>query len=68
MCEATVYLHDDSRIQEIMHDVMLLQPEGSAWLLVNLLGEQKLVQGTIETVDFLHYKVYFRAESLAAED
>jgi len=68
MCEATAYLRDNGNEQQIMQDVTLLQPEGSAWLLVNLLGEQKLVQGTIEKVDFLHYRVYLRAESPTAEE
>jgi len=65
MCEATVYLRDDDNEQQIMQDVTLLQPEGNAWLLVNLLGEQKLVRGIIEKVDFLRHRVYLKAESPA---
>jgi predicted RNA-binding protein len=58
MCEATVYLTEDGQEKEIMRDVMLLQPEGDAWLLVTLLGEQKLVRGTIEKLDFLKHTVH----------
>jgi len=41
-----------------MDDVVLVQPEGDAFLLVNLLGEQKLVQGTIDKIDFLHHTLH----------
>jgi len=48
---------------------MLMQPEGDAWLLVTLLGEQKLVRGTIEKLDFLKHTVHLTStqESPAAE-
>jgi predicted RNA-binding protein len=58
MCEATVYLTSDGQEKKIMRDVVLLQPEGDAWLLVTLLGEQKLVRGTIERLDFLKHTVH----------
>jgi predicted RNA-binding protein len=38
--------------------VVLVQPEGDAYLLVNLLGEQKLVPGRIEKIDFLKHTVH----------
>jgi predicted RNA-binding protein len=63
MCEATVYLTDDGQEErKIMRDVMLMQPEGDAWLLVTLLGEQKLVRGTIEKLDFLRHTVHLRQQ------
>ena len=58
MCEAKVYLSDGDREEEIMRDVVLVQPEGDAWLLVTLLGEQKLVRGTISRLDFLRHTVH----------
>jgi len=58
MCEARVYLRDGDREEEIMRDVVLVQPEGDAWLLVTLLGEQKLVRGTISRLDFLKHTVH----------
>jgi len=69
MCEATVYLTSDGQEKKIMRDVMLMQPEGDAWLLVTLLGEQKLVRGTIEKLDFLKHTVHLTStqESPAAE-
>ncbi len=58
MCEATIYLADDGQEKEIMRDVVLVQPEGDAWLLVTLLGEQKLVRGTIKKLDFLKHTIH----------
>lgn len=60
MCEATVYLKKDDQEQRIMQDVMLVQPEGNAYLLINLLGEQKLVRGRIEKIDFLKHTVHLK--------
>ncbi|MFQ6101895.1 MAG: CooT family nickel-binding protein [Anaerolineae bacterium] len=58
MCETTVYLSEDGEEQRVMEDVVLVQPEDDAYLLVNLLGEQKLVQGRIEKIDFLRHTVH----------
>jgi len=58
MCEAKVYFSGDGEERKVMDDVVLVQPEGDAYLLVNLLGEQKLVEGTIEKIDFLHHTLH----------
>ncbi|HDQ71049.1 MAG TPA: CooT family nickel-binding protein [Chloroflexi bacterium] len=61
MCEAKVYVRDgDGEARQVMEDVMLVQPEPEqdAYLLVNLLGEQKLVQGRIERIDFLKHTIH----------
>ena len=58
MCEAKVYFGDGGEEHKIMDDVVLVQPEGDTFLLVNLLGEQKLVQGSIDKIDFLHHTLH----------
>ena len=58
MCEAKVYIAKDGNEERVMEDVILVQPEGDAYLLVNLLGEQKLVKGHIEKIDFLKHTVH----------
>ena len=61
MCEAKVYVRaGDGQERQVMEDVMLVQPEPEqdAYLLVNLLGEQKLVQGRIEKINFLKHTVH----------
>jgi len=69
MCEAKIYVSEDGEDRQIMEDVALVQPEGDAYLLVSLLGEQKLVQGRIEKIDFLKHTVHLsRPPEPAAED
>jgi len=58
MCEARVYLSQDGQERQVMEDVVLVMPEDDTYLLVNLLGEQKLVQGRIERIDFLKHTVH----------
>jgi predicted RNA-binding protein len=58
MCEAKVYVVKADGERRIMQDVVLMQPEGDAYLLVNLLGEQKLVHGRIERIDFLQHTIH----------
>ena len=65
MCEARVYLGSGEE-QKVMEDVVLVQPEGDAYLLVNLLGEQKLVQARIEKIDFLRHTVHLSQPDTAA--
>ena len=68
MCEAKVYFSEDGEPQKIMEDVILVRPEGDAYLLVSLLGEQKLVHGCIEQIDFLKHTVHLsRASDSPAE-
>ena len=58
MCETTVYLSDGGEEHKVMEDVVLVQPEDDAYLLVNILGEQKLVQGCIVKIDFLKHTIH----------
>jgi len=69
MCETTVYISDDGEEQKVMEDVVLVQPEDDAYLLLSLLGEQKLVQGRIAKIDFLKHTLHLgrRQEPTAVE-
>jgi predicted RNA-binding protein len=58
MCEAKVYVKQDGEEAKVMEDVILVRPEGDTYLLVNILGEQKLVQGRIDKIDFLKHTVH----------
>lgn len=60
MCEAKVYYDNGDGERRLMEDVVLVQPEGDAYLLVTLLGEQKLVHGQIERIDFLKHTLHIR--------
>jgi predicted RNA-binding protein len=58
MCEAKIYLSEDGQEKKIMENVVLVQPEGDTYLLVSLMGEQKLIRGRIEKIDFLKHTVH----------
>lgn len=58
MCEATVLITASEGEQVLMHDVMLVQPEGDLLLFKSLLGEQKLVRGRIDRIDLLKHRIY----------
>lgn len=68
MCEARIYLSDDGEERKIMEDVVLVQSEGDAYLLVTLLGEQKLVQSRIVKIDFLKHSVHLSQAPEPATD
>ena len=58
MCEARVYLGNGSEEKEIMQDVVQVEPDGDTWVCVSILGERKLVRGTLRKVDFLKHTVH----------
>jgi len=60
MCEARVYLVDEAGEHEVLRDVVLVRPKDEGFLLVTLLGEQKVVQGTIVEIDLLKHIVRLR--------
>ena len=68
MCEAKIYVSEEGEDRQIVEDEVLVQPEGDAYLLVSLLGEQKLVQGRIEKIDFLKHTVHLSRPPAAAAD
>ncbi len=57
MCESNVYLQDEEDEKLIMEDVaQLKQQENRVWL-VDLLGEEKELEGKVQEIDFLDHKV-----------
>jgi predicted RNA-binding protein len=56
MCEATVYLGGEGQ-EMVMKDVVLIEPDGDRFLLINLIGERKLVRGRIKKIDFLKHTI-----------
>ncbi len=68
MCKARIYSSGDGEEHKIMEDVVLMQPEGDAFLLVSLLDEQKLARGRIEKIDFLKHTVHPSAPQDAKAD
>jgi len=53
MCQATVYLDE----QQIMEDVIWLEPTADGFLLRTFFGEPREVKGTIKGIDLLKHRV-----------
>ena len=53
MCLSTVYMHSGNEEKEIMKDVARIEAEGKGFWFINLFGERKFIEGTIQTVDLM---------------
>ena len=53
MCLSTVYMDSGNEQKEIMKDVASIEAEGQGFWFIDLFGERKFVEGTIQTVDLM---------------
>jgi len=53
MCLSTVYMDSGNEQKEIMKDVAHIEAEGQGFWFVDLFGERKFIEGTIQTVDLM---------------
>ena len=53
MCLSTVYLQTKGQRQKVMQDVAKMEFSNEGYLLIGLLGDQKMVDGRIEKIDFV---------------
>lgn len=61
MCELTVYLLKEGTEEKIMEDVATITPDGENLVLVDLLGQQMIVEARIKELKLLEHKVYLTA-------
>ena len=54
MCLATVYVEDDGQREEVMQDVAWIKPESGGLQLITFLGESRLFQAKIKSVDLMN--------------
>jgi predicted RNA-binding protein len=60
MCEADVYMKIEGKEEMVMSSVDIVEPQGeNIWRLVNIFGEQKTVQGRIESMNLVNHKIIF---------
>ena len=52
MCIATVYLDTGGKLEEAMQDVVYIEAENSRFRLINLIGEEKYLEGKLKRIDF----------------
>ena len=53
MCLSTAYMNSGNEQKEIMKDIARLEAEGQGFWLINLFGEKKFVEGSIQSADLL---------------
>ena len=53
MCLATAYVENDGQKEEVMQDVAWIRPESRGLQLTTLLGESKLFQANIKSIDLV---------------
>ena len=53
MCLSTVFKDTGEKDEEVMRDVAQMEAHNDGFLLINLFGEQKFVQGKIKRLDFV---------------
>ena len=53
MCLSTVYIQSEDGRIKVMQDVAQLESNQEGYLLIGLLGDQKLVKGVIRKIDFV---------------
>jgi len=53
MCLSTVCIDSNGRLKEVMKDVACMEAKNDGFMLTNLFGEEKFVQGKLKRMDFL---------------
>ena len=53
MCLSTVYMNSGNEQKEIMKDVAKIEAENQGYWVINLFGEKKFVEGTIESINLM---------------
>ena len=67
MCEANAYLADENGENLLLESVDKILPEGpDTWRLVSILGEQKIVEGRLSSMQLVDHRIIF--ESVAASE
>ncbi len=57
MCEASVYLVQDGKEELILENVDELHKEGDKIKMINLFGDQKVLEAQIKMISFVNNKI-----------
>ncbi|MFZ5450624.1 MAG: CooT family nickel-binding protein [Thermodesulfobacteriota bacterium] len=57
MCEAAAYVLKEGQEELLLSDVDIIEPEGDALRLVNIFGEQKVINASILRLNLVNHKV-----------
>jgi predicted RNA-binding protein len=57
MCEASAYLVQDGKEELVLENVDELHKEGSTIKMINLFGDQKILEAQIKMISFVENKI-----------
>lgn len=60
MCQSTAYLIKGGKEEEFLTDIASIVPEEGRIRLVNLFGEEKVVEAEIEEINLLEHRILLR--------
>ncbi|MEA3375652.1 MAG: CooT family nickel-binding protein [Chloroflexota bacterium] len=60
MCLATVYVEEDGQQKEVMRDVAWVEPKRDGLELVTLIGESRLFQAEIKSINLMDSLIVLR--------
>jgi len=61
MCQTAAYLVRDGEEVLVLQDVVSVTPERGSIRMVNLFGEEKVVEGRIRQIDLLTHRIIIQA-------
>ena len=53
MCLSTIYIDSNGKLEEVMKDVAGIEARDNGFILTDLFGEEKFVQGKLQSADFV---------------
>jgi len=60
MCEANAYLVDNGSNKLVMEAVDSVEPDGDGIKLINIFGDQKILQARIYSLSLVDHKVFLK--------
>ncbi len=57
MCQSNAYIIKDGKEEIILSDIISIKPTGNRLRLINLFGEEEIIEASIEEVDLLNHKI-----------
>lgn len=60
MCESAAYIWKDDKLERIMDNVVSVDPTEGKVYLTDLLGEQKIVDGSIKEIRLMDHKIIIK--------
>ena len=57
MCESSAFIVKKDGLEKVMENVVYMKPENGKVYLADLLGDQKIVDGTIKEIRLIDHKI-----------